>query len=126
MDTENVLPKRLVNYIHEMGVRALDNLATKVEPASGDGPPAVHTLVEHWKSMSKDDKEKFVDRVATSVVEVVAASALLPAGVKLGKKAAKAARKAIKRQSKALKKTATKLVDGVRKAKKKSKKSAKT
>jgi hypothetical protein len=117
MDPEKVLPKRVVNYIHDVGVRALDNLS-ETGPSSG-GPDAVHTLVDHWKSMSTTDKQLFVDRVATSVVEVVAASALLPVGLKLGKKAAKSARKAIKRRRKALKKSAKKLTLATKKAKKK-------
>ena len=117
MEPQNVLPKRLVNYIHDVGVRALDNLAATV-PSEG-GPTSVHTLVDHWKSMSTDDKQQFVDRVAASVVEVVAASALLPVGVKLGKKAVKSARKAIKRRRKALKKSAKKLTVAKKKGKKK-------
>ena len=82
MDSEQRLPKRVVAYIHDMGVRALDHLADgfEVPPAPPEGeaqtaPGAVQTLVGHWKSMSKDDKEQFVDRVTASVVEVVAASA---------------------------------------------------
>src|ERR1700737_394528 len=118
MVPENVLPKRLVDYIHDMGVRALDNLADNVKPETAE-PGAVNTLVDHWKSMSTNDKERFVDRVATSVVEVVAASALLPVGLKAGKKAAKSARKAIKRRSKALKKSAKLLAKGNGKAAKK-------
>ena len=104
MDPKAVLPKRLVNYIHETGVRALDNLA---DNASGGQPGPLQTLINDWKGMSKDDKEHFVDRVAEAVVEVIAVSALLPIGAKLGKKAAKSARKAIKRRKKALKKTAS-------------------
>jgi len=90
MNAESILPKRLVVYIHDVGVKALDHLADNVRGAQSD---AVQTLVDHWKAMSKNDKEQFVDRVATSVVEVVAASALLPVGLKLGKKAVKKARK---------------------------------
>ena len=116
MDPQNVLPKRLVNYIHDVGVRALDNLS---EAVPSGGPDAVHSLVDHWKSMSTTDKQQFVDRVATSVVEVVAASALLPVGLKLGKKAVKSARKAIKRRRKALKKSARKLTLATKKSKKK-------
>jgi hypothetical protein len=122
MDPETVLPKRLVNYIHDMGVRALDHLADNDKPENG--PNAVHTLVDHWKSMSTTDKQQFVDRVATSVVEVVAASAVLPVGLKRGKKAAKSARKAIKRRSKALKKDAKQLAKGNGKAAKKKTKKA--
>ena len=114
METHAVLPKRLVNYIHETGVRALDNLSDH----AGDSA-AVQGLVNQWKGLSKDEKEQFVDRVATAVIEVIAATALLPVGAKLGKKIAKSARKAIKRQKKALKKVAS----AAKKSGKKSKKS---
>ena len=117
MDPEKSLPKRVVNYIHDIGVRALDNLAETVTPDSGPG--SVHSLVDHWKTMSTTDKQLFVDRVATSVVEVGAASALLPVGLKMGKKAAKSARKAIKRRRKALKKSAKKLTTVAKKKAKK-------
>ena len=113
MDTHAVLPKRLVNYIHETGVRALDNLS---EHAGDAG--AVQGLVNHWKGMSKEEKEQFVDRVATAVIEVIAATALLPVGAKLGKKMAKSARKAIKRQKKALKKVASSAKKSTKKGKK--------
>lgn len=103
MNTKAVLPKRLVSYIHETGVRALDNLSDH----AGDSA-AVQGLVSHWKGMSKDEKEQFVDRVATAVIEVIAATALLPVGRRLGRKVARSARKAIRRQKKALKKVATK------------------
>ena len=116
VDPRSVLPRRLVKYIHDVGVRSLDNLATTVTP---DSPVAVRTLTDDWKSMSTSDKQQFVDRVAASVVEVVAASALLPVGLKLGKKAAKSARKAIKRRRKALKKSAKKMTVAKKKAKKK-------
>ena len=104
-DSRDVLPKRLVNYIHDIGVRSLDNLAAT---ARADSPAAVRKLTDDWKAMSTSDKQQFVDRVAASVVEVVAASALLPVGLKLGKKAAKSARKVIKRRRKALKKSTKK------------------
>jgi len=106
METQAVLPKRLVNYIHDTGVRALDSLADNFDPGAAE-PNALQTLVGHWKSMSTQDKEHFVDRVATSVIDVIAASALLPIGAKLGKKAAKSAKKVIKRRKKALKKSAS-------------------
>ena len=123
MDSETILPKRLVNYIHDMGIRALDHLAENVGPDMR--PQAVQSLAEQWKAMSTEDKEKFVDRIATSVVEVVAASALLPVGRKVGKKAVKSARKVIKRRAKALKKSAKRLVRATGKAiKKKAKKAA--
>jgi hypothetical protein len=105
MDPKSVLPKRLVNYIHDAGVRALDNLSNSVAKDGETG--AVQTLVNDWKAMSKEDKERFVDRVAASVIEVIASSALLPVGAKLGKKAAKSVRKAIKRRKKALKESAS-------------------
>ena|ERR1700737_436178 len=124
MNAETILPKRLVAYIHDVGVKALDHLADNVRGAQSD---AVQTLVDHWKAMSKIDKERFVDRVATSVVEVVAASALLPVGLKLGKKAVKKARKVIKRRAKALRKSAKRMArsSGVGKAAKKKKKQTK-
>ena len=95
-----VLPKRLVNYIHDVGVRALDHLAE-----SADGHAAVQPLVSHWRSLTDTDKQEFVDKVATAVVEAVAASALLPLGLKAGKKAAKSARKVLKKRTKALRKS---------------------
>jgi len=117
MNAQTILPKRLVNYIHDTGVKALDNLAEKVQPAADGQPSALQTLVGHWTSMSQPEKEQFVDRVAASVIEVIAATSLLPVGARLGKKAVKSARKAIKRQKKALKKSAA----ASKKAKKKSK-----
>ena len=111
MDAKAVLPKRLVNYIHETGVRALDNLADNV---ASDQPQALQTLVNQWKAMSQEEKEQFIDRVAVAVVNVIAASALVPVGRKLARKAAKSVRKTIKRQKKALKKAAS-----AKKAKKK-------
>lgn len=113
MDSERLLPKRVVAYIHDMGVRALDHLAENfqapaaaAEGAAQAAPNAIQTLVDHWKSMSKDDKEQFVDGVAKSVVEVVAASAALPLGLKLGKKAVKATRKVIRKRTKKIRKAA--------------------
>src|SRR4051794_21129385 len=103
---ENVLPKRVVEYIHEMGVRALDHLAANFQPAEGAAPTAVQTVVEHWKSMATEEKEEFVERVAASVVEVVAASAALPVGLALGKRVAKATKKVLKRQTKKIRKVA--------------------
>ena len=100
MDQETVLPKRLVAYIHDVGVRALDHLAD-----AGDGHAAVQPLVGHWRSLTDADKQEFVDKVAASVVEAIAASALLPVGIKMGKKAAKSARKVLKKRTKALRKS---------------------
>lgn len=127
MDSQQLLPKRVVAYIHDMGVRALDHLADNFaapavapEGAEAAAPNAITTLVDHWKSMSKDDKEQFVDRVASSVVEVVAASAALPLGLKLGKKAVKATKKVLKKKAKKIRKAAKvakKTVAAARKAK---------
>jgi len=103
VETKELLPKRVVGYIHEMGVRSLDHLA---ENFGEDSPAAVQTLVNHWKTMSADEKGAFVERVGASVVEVIAASAVLPVGLKLGKKVAKATRKVIKKQTKRIKKAA--------------------
>jgi len=103
VETKNLLPKRVVGYIHEMGVRSLDHLA---ENFGDDSPAALQTLVNHWKTMSADEKGAFVERVGASVVEVIAASAVLPVGLKLGKKVAKATRKVIKKQTKRIKKAA--------------------
>jgi hypothetical protein len=121
MDPEVVLPRRLINYIHDIGVRALDHLAENVK--SDVRPQAVRTLADNWKAMSTEDKERFVDRIAAAVIEVVAASALLPVGRKIGKKAAKSARRLIKRRAKALKKSARRLMKAGR-SKKKAKKAA--
>jgi len=115
VESEKMLPKRVVDYIHEMGVRALDHLADSAEPpaapspdASGSvvAPTAVQTLIDQWKAMATDDKEEFVERVAGAVVEVVAASAALPLGLKLGKKAARDTKKVLKRETKKLRKVA--------------------
>jgi len=121
MEASAVLPKRLVNYIHETGVRALDNLS---ETVSGDQPAALQTLVSQWKAMATEEKEQFVDRVALAVVNVIAASALLPIGAKLAKKAAKAARKTIRKRKKALKKAASKVKKPKKPKKAKKKKAA--
>ena len=90
MQAQKLLPKRVVDYIHEMGVRALDHLAEAVHQpldeagAEAEGASnAVQALIDHWRSMNADDKEEFVERIASSVVEVVAASAILPQGLKL-------------------------------------------
>jgi hypothetical protein len=112
LDKKNLLPKRVIHYIHDVGVRSLDHLAQGLAaplPAEGEEPKsasAVQKLVESWKAMSDEEKRGFVDKVATSVVEIVAASAVLPLGLKLGKKAAKATRKVIKKQTKKIKKAA--------------------
>ncbi len=123
MESETILPKRLVNYIHDVGVRALDHLADTVEHNGSGDEGAVHSLVGHWRSMADTEKQDFVDKVAAAVVEVVAASTLLPVGLKLGKKAAKSARKVIKKRSKALRKSVKAVAaDAPKKAKKKAKK----
>lgn len=129
MEQETVLPRRLVSYIHDVGVRALDRLADTVDhngAAEGTWRGAVQTLVGHWRSMPEAEKQVFVDKVAAAVVEVVAASALLPAGLKLGKKAAKSARKVLKRRTRALRKSVKAVTadETPKKAKKKVKKAA--
>ncbi len=122
-----MLPKRVVDYIHEMGVRALDHLADSAETAPAPGPDAaggvaaptaVQTLIDQWKAMATDDKEEFVERVAGAVVEVVAASAALPLGLKLGKKAARDTKKVLKRETKKLRKVAKSGVSAVKPNKK--------
>lgn len=121
MNTDKPLPKRVVNYIHDMGVRALDHLAERYQPppappeGTGAAPDAIQSLVSRWQAMPVREKERFVDHVAASVVEVVAASAALPLGLKVGKKAAKAARKAIRKQAKKLRKAVSKKTTVVRK-----------
>ena len=129
MDTRDLLPKRVVDYIHDMGVRALDHLADNVKKsgppaAEGTAPNAIETLVNHWKAMSKADKEKFVDSVTASVIEVIAASAVLPVGIKLGKKAAKATKKMIKKRTKKLRKAAKRALAARKGGKAKKKKAA--
>lgn len=127
MDVETVLPKRLVAYIHDVGVRALDHLADTVEHNGSGGEGAVHKLVGNWRSMPEAEKQEFVDKVAAAVVEVVAASAMLPVGLKLGKKVAKSARKVIKKRTKALRKSVKALAaKSEKKGKKKAKKAAAT
>jgi hypothetical protein len=94
------LPKKLAGYVHDIGVRALDDLAENVAPqGEGATPDALQTLVGNWRAMSAEQKENFVDRVAASVGEVIAASATLPM-----KKAVKSAKKVLKRTAKTLKK----------------------
>jgi hypothetical protein len=112
--SEKLLPKRVVDYIHEMGVRALDRLADSapVPAAAGDAassvaaPTAIQTLIDQWKAMATGDKEEFVERVAGAVVEVIAASAALPTGRKSGKKAARATKKVLKRETRKVRKAA--------------------
>jgi len=132
MEPHDLLPKRVADYIHDIGVRSLDHLADRFEvpppPATPEGENAasapanaVQTLVEHWKSMTTDDKELFVERVAASVMEVIVASATLPLGLKVGKKTVKVASKAIRKQVKKVRKAAKpkkKDDDGKKKTKK--------
>jgi hypothetical protein len=126
MGVETALPKRLIDYIHDVGVRALDHLADNVEHNGAGSEGAVHNLVGHWRAMAEAEKQEFVDKVAAAVVEVVAASAMLPVGLKLGKKVAKKARKVIKKRTKALRKSVKALTAKPdKKAKKKLKKKAK-
>lgn len=107
MKSQNLLPKRVVNYIHEIGERTLDHLAghPQAPKAKGNGASeAVQSLVAHWESMSPKDKEKFVERIAASAIEVVAASAALPLGLKRGKRAVKETKKILERRAKELRK----------------------
>ena len=115
------LPKKLAGYVHDTGVRALDHLADSVpQPEEGAEPDALQTLVVHWRAMTPEQKEGFVDRVSTAVGEVIAASALLPMGIKVGKKAVKSAKKVLKKSAKTLKKAREpKKNDGKKKDKKK-------
>lgn len=114
MKQKDLLPKRVSDYIQAMGVRALDHLAAHIdspppaaapegEPAAAGPASATQTLVDHWKGMSPADKEQFVGRVSGSVVEVIVASATLPAGLKKTvRKAEKVLRKRAKKVRKAL------------------------
>lgn len=110
MAKKRVLSKRVLQYVQENGVRALDALAARPAAASPGRArsvsAAVRTLASHWKGMTLADKERFVERVTASVVEVVAASASLPLGRKIGLKAIKAASKAIRKQRKRAKEEA--------------------
>ena len=99
----DALPKKLASYIHDTGLRALDHLAASTPE---DAPEVLQTLLGHWRSMSPEEKDDFVTRVALSVGEVIAASALLPMGVKVGKKAVKSAKKVLRKSAKTIKKNA--------------------
>jgi hypothetical protein len=103
----DALPKKLASYIHDTGLRALDHLAESVaQPEEGAGADALQSLLAHWRSMTPEQKDDFVTRVALSIGEVIAASALLPMGVKVGKKAVKSAKKVLKKSAKTIKKGA--------------------
>jgi len=117
MKQKNLLPKRVSDYIQEMGVRALDHLASHLdspppavapegEPAPLGPAGATQTLVDHWKGMSPSDKEQFVGRVSGSVVEVIVASATLPAGLK---KTVKKAKRVLRKRAKEVRKAAAKV-----------------
>lgn len=130
MDTEKLLPKRVVDYIHNIGVRALDHLAENFAappPPASEGaepvpPSALQALVDQWKAMPTADKEEFVEKVGVSIVEMIAASAVLPVGLKLGKKAAKATKKVLKKRTKKVRKVAKQAAGVPDKPKKKKKK----
>jgi len=103
----DMLPKKLASYIHETGLRALDHLAQSNAGApESTAPEALQTLLGQWRSMSAEQKDDFVTKVAASVGEVIAASALLPIGIKVGKKAVKSAKKVLRKSAKTLKKNA--------------------
>jgi hypothetical protein len=103
----DALPKKLASYIHDTGLRALDHLAEITPPAAeGADPDVLQILVGRWRALTPEQKDDFVTRVSGSVGEVIAASALLPMGVKLGKKAVKSAKKVLKRSAKRIKKNA--------------------
>ena len=120
------LPKKLASYIHETGVRALDHLAEGVpQPEEGSSPDALQSLAGHWRAMDAAQKDDFVERIAVSVGEVIAASALLPAGIKVGKKAVRSARKVLKKSARTLKKKAKDSAAAAKAAKKKQESGAK-
>jgi hypothetical protein len=99
------VPKKLAAYVHDIGARALDHLADTVPPPEdGAAPNALQSLAGNWRSMSAEEKDGFVQAIAGSVGEVIAESAMLPTGIKAGKKAVKTARKVLKRSAKDLKK----------------------
>jgi len=113
MKPQDLLPKRVVNYIQDIGVRALDHLAAHIDSpppaATPEGEPApisaTQTLVDQWKGMSPADKEQFVGRVSGSVMEVIVASATLPPALK---KTVKEARKVIRKRVKKVRKAVAK------------------
>ncbi len=114
MKPKDLLPKRVVNYIQDIGVRALDHLAAHIDSAppaaAPEGEPAApasatQTLVDHWKGMSPADKEQFVGRVSGSVMEVIVASATLPPALK---KTVKEAKKVIRKRVKKVRKAVAK------------------
>src|SRR5260221_8866372 len=98
LTTKKLLPKRVVDYIHEMGVRALDHLADNVPPpapaaaptegegqsAEGSAPDAVATLVSHWRAMARCATAEVVDRSAAPVIPSHAATAALSGRPKPG------------------------------------------
>ena len=101
------LPKKLASYIHDTGLKAIDHLAENTsQPEEGAAPDALQTLLGHWREMTPEQKDDFVTRVSISVGEVIAAAALLPVGIKVGKKAVKSARKVLRKSARTLKKNA--------------------
>lgn len=113
MKPQDLLPKRVVNYIQDIGVRALDHLAAHIDSpppaATPEGEPApanaTQTLVDQWKGMSPADKEQFVGRVSGSVMEVIVASATLPPALK---KTVKEAKRVIRKRVKKVRKAVAK------------------
>jgi len=118
MEPHDLLPKRVANYIHDIGVRSLDHLAEHFEasapPATPEGENAaaplpanaIQMLVQHWKGMAPEEKKQFVERVSASVMEMIVASATLPLTLKAGKKTVKVAKKVIRKQVKKVRKAA--------------------
>jgi len=125
MKPQDLFPKRVVSYIQDIGVRALDHLASHLDtppPAvapEGEATPnvsanATQTLVDQWKAMSEADKAQFVGKVSGSVMEVIVASATLPSGLK---KTVKEAKKVIRKRVKKVRKAAAKKKSQVAKKK---------
>ena len=109
MNGEVTFPKRLIRYVNETGVRALDRLAERAEAPSDARKGTAHQvalagLVDNWKAMSGEEKERFVGEVTTFVVDAIVASAVLPKSVRLSKKALKKTKKVIEKRMKSLRK----------------------
>lgn len=113
-----MLPHSLRTYVQEVGVQAVDNIAARSAEATQTTSEGVRSLVDNWRQRSDDEKKEFVDKLALAVLEIAAATAVVPVGVKQGKKAVKSVRKFIKRRAKALKKSKKKFKDDAKKKEK--------